>query len=825
MRISCNWLSDYVQTDWTPQELGDRLTMSGLEVESIDPMGSAMEGVVVGYVQDVQPHPDADRLRVCRVEIGADAPVQIVCGAPNVAAGQHVPVATEGTVLQLPDRKNPDELVPVTIKKSKIRGQESRGMICAEDELGLGDDHDGIMVLADDAPVGRAFSAYLAEQGIQTSDISIDLAITPNRPDAISHLGVARDVGALSGQSVTRPDVKVPAPGGEAADRFSVAIDAPDGCHRYAGILVEGVTIGESPQWLRSRLESVGLRPVNNVVDITNYVMYECGQPLHAFDFDQVSGAKIIVRRSKPGQTFTTLDGKERTLPAGTLMIADGDRDVAVAGVMGGENSEVSDSTANVLIESAWFNPADIRKAAKALQLQTDASYRFERGVDPTGQAWAAARAAEMMRDLAGGQIVAGMVDNNPVEWSARRLELRHARITTVLGIEVPKSDCERLLTAIGFDVTGGGAPWAVTVPPFRPDVEREIDLIEEVARLYGLEQIPVPTHGSIPNHRPAPPKPLPLRLRLADRLVGMGYREIYTNSMMRLDLARQFASPALRGGEAVGDVVATLNPISQEMAALRPSLLPGALQVAAHNLNHGQPGVATFEFGHVFDRSDRADDLIPGFREQEHLLLLRVGADGKDAWSGAAHQADIYDLKGAVNEILETLGVTKFKLEAEPSGSDLTRYHLSLGLRKRKVGTIGCVSPEMAETYSIAAPVLFAELNFSALVQATRSDGLTQFEPVSRFPVVERDIALLVSQGQPVGDLLATVGRFGGKLLQDHRVFDLYEGDRIAAGKKSVAISMEFGADRTLKDKEVDKAVSVVLQALSREHGAELRS
>ncbi|NNE71968.1 MAG: phenylalanine--tRNA ligase subunit beta, partial [Rhodothermales bacterium] len=495
MRISCNWIADYVQTDWTPQELGDRLTMSGLEVESIDPMGSDLEGVVVGHVLDVQPHPDADRLRVCQVNLGSGDPVQIVCGAPNVAAGQRVPVATEGTVLHLPDRKNPDELVPVTIKKSKIRGQESRGMICAEDELGLGDDHDGIMVLADDAPLGKSFAEYLSGQGILTSDISIDLAITPNRPDAISHLGVARDVGALAETPVTRPDVKVPANGGPAADAFSVDIQAPDGCHRYTGILVRGVTIGESPQWMRARLESVGLRPVNNVVDITSYVMYECGQPLHAFDFDQLAGARIIVRRSKPGQVFTTLDGKERKLPDGTLMIADGDRDVAVAGVMGGENSEVSDQTVNVLIESAWFNPADIRKASKALQLQTDASYRFERGVDPTGQPWAAARAAELMRDLAGGEIVDGMVDANPVAWTPRTLELRHARITTVLGIEVPTDACERLLRAIGFEVRGDGTPWQVTVPPFRPDVEREIDLIEEVARLYGLDQIPVPSH------------------------------------------------------------------------------------------------------------------------------------------------------------------------------------------------------------------------------------------------------------------------------------------------------------------------------------------
>ncbi|MFT4605414.1 MAG: phenylalanyl-tRNA synthetase beta chain [Rhodothermales bacterium] len=824
MRISCNWIADYVRTDWTPEELGDRLTMSGLEVETIDQMGSELKGVIIGHVLEAEQHPDADRLKVCKVDLGDGPPVQIVCGAPNVAAGQRVPVATEGTVLQLPDRKDPDMLVPVTIKKSKIRGQESRGMICAEDELGLGEDHDGIMVLADDAPLGESFSAYMAVNGVKTSDVSIDLAITPNRPDAICHLGVARDVGALAQVPVTRPDVAIPSEGGEAADAFTVQIDAPDGCHRYTGILVRGVTVGESPQWLKSRLESVGLRPLNNIVDITNYVMYECGQPLHGFDFDQVAGAQIIVRRSAAGETFTTLDGKERDLPTGTLLIADGERPVAVAGVMGGENSEVSGTTTNVLIESAWFNPSDIRKAAKALQLQTDASYRFERGVDPTGQAWAAARAAELMRDLAGGTIVDGMVDCHPVHWEQSTLSLRHARITTILGIEIPREDCQRLLEAIGFGVSPNDAGWSVTVPPFRPDVEREIDLIEEVARLYGLEQIPVPSHGSIPNLRPAPPKPLPARLRLANRLVGMGYREIYTNSMMRLDLAARFASESLRGGEPVGDIVATLNPISQEMAALRPSLLPGALQVAAHNLNHGQTGISTFEFGHVFDRSDTEGHIIPGYREQEHVLLLRVGSEGKATWNAAADEADIFDLKGAVADILNTLGVTKYKLEAEPSGSDLTRYHLNLRLGRRRVGTIGCVSADLAAEYSIDTPVFFAELNFSTLVAATRQDGAVAFQPVSRFPVVERDLALLVSRAEPVGAMLDTVNQYGGKLLLGHRVFDIYEGDRIEEDKKSVAIGLAFGADRTLKDTEVDKAVQKIVNALGKQHAAELR-
>ncbi|MBO6575659.1 MAG: phenylalanine--tRNA ligase subunit beta [Rhodothermales bacterium] len=824
MRISYNWIADYVQPGWSADELADRLTMSGLEVESVDQMGRDMTGVVVGHVLDVKQHPNADRLRVCSVDLGDGVPVQIVCGAPNVAGGQRVPVATVGTALHLPDRKDPDTLVPVTLKRSKIRGEESNGMICAEDELGLGDDHDGIMVLADDAPLGRPFAEYLASQGVAVSDQSIDIAITPNRPDAISHIGVARDVAALADVALSRPDVAVPEAGGDAASQVTVEILDPEGCNRYVGILVRGVTIGDSPAWMKSRLESAGLRPLNNVVDITNYVMMECGQPLHAFDFDLLADATIRVRRTNGPEKFTTLDDQERELPVGTLMITDGQRDVAIAGVMGGQNSEVSDSTTNVLIESAWFDPGDVRRASKKLGLQTDASYRFERGVDPTGQAWAAARAAELMRDLAGGTIVPGMVDAHPVRWQPSRVTLRRDRITLVLGVSVPDAEAQRLLNAIGFVTEATDDGWLVTVPPHRPDVEREIDLIEEVARLYGLDRIEEPSHGTVPNARLAPPKPLPLRIRVADRLVGLGYRELYTNSMMRLDRAEQFASAGLRGGEPVGAPVGTLNPISQEMAALRPSLLPGALQVLAHNLNHGQPGLQAFEFGHVFDRHD-GGTILPGYREQEHLLVLVSGKDGLDAWSGPAAEASLFEAKGTVEGLLQSLGLgRRVRMNPEPTGSDLTHYHLNVTLDRKSIGTIGAVSPEVAGEFGIEGAVYFAEINFSALVAAIHSSRPVQYQEVSRFPVVERDIAVLVSGGTPVGDMLQAAQRAGGKLLRNARVFDVYEGKGIPDGHKSVAIGMAFGADRTLKDQEVDKAVSKVVKTLSNQFSAELR-
>ena len=461
MNISLNWLSDYVDHGLAPDALAELLTMSGLEVEGVTEGGPSLDGVVVGHVASVRPHPNADRLRVCEVDLGEAAegaePVQIVCGAPNVAEGQKVPVATVGTELMLPARDGSGP-APVTIKKGKIRGEVSNGMICAEDELGLGDDHDGILVLPADAEVGQPFADHLRGRDALPGDAVLDVAITPNRPDATSHLGVARDVAALTDRALTPPEVDVPAAGGEAAEQVSVRIEDADGCHRLVATVVRGVTVGPSPDWMRERLEAVGVRSINNVVDVTNYVLHELGQPLHAFDLARVAGDTLVVRASAAGETIETLDDQERTLPEGTLLVCDAERPVAVAGVMGGANSEVSASTTDVLIESAYFDPGRIRKASKALGLQTDASYRFERGVDPTGQARAAARAARLLAEVAGGTVVPGLVDAHPTPYAPHAVTLRPARVAAVLGMEVPEADIVRLLTAIGFGVSDAEA-------------------------------------------------------------------------------------------------------------------------------------------------------------------------------------------------------------------------------------------------------------------------------------------------------------------------------------------------------------------------------
>ena len=826
MKISYNWLKDYVDHSLSPDALGEALTMSGLELEEAETVGASLDGVVVGHVLAVDRHPNADRLTVCRVDLGEGEPVQIVCGAPNVAAGQKAPVAVVGTTLMLPSRDTPGEKVPVKLKKAKIRGAVSMGMICAEDELGLSDDHTGIMVLDEDAPVGRPFAAYLHSRGITVQDTMLDLAITPNRPDAISHIGVARDVSALTEVPLTRPDVPMPEPGGAAAEQVAVEIECPLACHRYVALLVRGITIQESPAWLKQRLTTIGLRPINNIVDITNYVMYECGQPLHAFDFDQIEGAKIIVRQAQGGERFTTLDDKEHTLPAGTVLICDGVRPVALGGMMGGENSEVSETTTNVLLESAYFEPSVTRKAARALGLATDASYRFERGVDADGQVWAAARAAQLMVELGGGTLVPGMVDAHPTQPAMPVLPLRLARITRILGVEVPRGEVVRILTTLGFAVDETDAETLhCTVPPYRPDVEREIDLIEEVARIYGYNNIPEPAHTPLPSFSPRPRPVDLLRQTTQALLVGRGYRELYTNSLLSKEDAERFNDPVLDSPAMAGPVVETLNAISQSMTSLRPSLLPGLLQVMGFNQNHGQDVLRFYEFGHVFHRTDRLDVLVPGYAEHDAFIMALSGPDAPTGWDRQARTVDFFDLKGDVEALLETLRLPNVVMTPSYEATPLTAYHLTITSGGTYLGVIARLADALAETSDLKTPAYFAELDWTTLVALAAPQLTRTYQTVSRYPVVDRDIAVVVGRGQAVGPMIETIEKTGRPLLREVGVFDLYEGERIGADKKSVAFSLRFGADRTLKDIEVDKRVNAIVEQLGTAYGAVLRN
>ena len=848
MNLSLNWLRDYTDPGLAPDALADLLTMAGLEVDGVDATGPSLDGVVVGHVLGAEPHPNADRLRVCRVDLGDELnvdgePVQIVCGAPNVAAGQKVPVATVGTVLMLPSRDDPSTREPVTIKKGKIRGEVSRGMICAEDELGLGDDHDGILVLDTDAAPGTPLADVLDAPG----DVIYDIAITPNRPDATSHLGIARDVAALTDSALTVPHVEVPQAGGATGERITVEIEDEDGCGRYVAMLVEGVTVGPSPAWLAERLEAIGVRPINNVVDVTNYVLHEMGQPLHAFDLAEIADDTIRVRASEKGETVTTLDDVERALPEGTLLICDARRPVAVAGVMGGANSEVSDATTDVLLESAYFDPARVRSASKALGLQTDASYRFERGIDPTAQARAASRAAHLIAEVAGGTVADGMVDAHPRAHEPTVVTLRPERARALIGAEIADDEMASLLTAIGFEVesaeTGALEAFAaeafasghlsdasdaaehaglrVTVPPFRPDVEREVDVIEEVARLWGYDNVPTPRTAPVAL---VPGTDDPAETLLAHtrrQLAALGFRELFTNSLVPGATAERYAGDDWTGRET--RVVQTLNPISQEIAAMRPSLLHGLVNAAAYNQKRGATALRFFESGHVYARSADAGQPVEGFEEHTALGIALSGTVRPQTWDAPAREADIYDLKGVVMAVLREAGVHRAKETPRPTPTDLTAYAVELHVGKHRLGILARVSDAVMRDADLGAPLYAAEIDWDAVARVAKT-GLPRYQRISRFPTVDRDLALVVDAQMPVGPLEATIRQRGGGLLQDVRLFDLYEGERVAEGKKSAAFALTFGADRTLRDKDVDKAVAKIVGALEREHGAVLR-
>ncbi len=844
MRVSYNWLNEYVQSGWSPAEVASALTMSGLEVEEVETIGTPLDGVVVGHVVDTRRHPNADRLTLCSVEAGGPRVLEIVCGAPNVAPGQKVPVALVGTTLSLPDKKDPFRRVPVTLERRAVRGVVSEGMICAEDELGLSDDHSGIMVLRENATVGQAFGEYLASEGREVHDAVLDVNITPNRPDAAGHIGMARDIAALSGRRLRTPDVPVPPVTGRLNREVTIDIQAPEGCPRYVAMLVRNVKVGESPEWLKRRLTAVGLRPRNNVVDVTNFVMYECGQPLHAFDFDRIAGARIIVRHSGPEERFTTLDGKERSLPSGALLIADGERPVAIAGVMGGENSEVTGETRNVLIESACFEPSSIRRTVKALGLQTDSSYRFERGVDPEGQVWAAARAARLIASLAGGEVLEDFIDEHPRPSEPRTAPLRVSRLHRILGARIPLEEARRLLTAIGFEVAEarpldliaeqvmeGRNPEVpfeeqtllCTIPSFRPDVEREIDIIEEVARLYGFDKIAEPAHVPVPAIITRETPEDILRSRARSLLSGTGFRETYTNSMLRRETAEWFAGTAFEGSE--GAVVETLNPISAEMSALRPSMLPGLLQVVHYNQNRGQRILRFFEFGHVFQRTPRPDALVPGFAEHESLILVASGLRREAGWDASPETTDLYDLKGALQLLFTRLQLADH-LEMKPfqANERVASSALSVRIGGRHAGIAAAVSGEVAREYDLKQPAFFAEINWSEVVPLAAPYLIPRYQNISRHPAVERDLAVIVPKEQAVGLLLDVVRSTGNPLLRRATVFDIYEGTGVEEGKKSVALSLRFIADRTLLDEEVDHCIEKILGALQQEAGAVLR-
>ncbi|MFU8857138.1 MAG: phenylalanine--tRNA ligase subunit beta [Deferrisomatales bacterium] len=807
MRISLNWLKAYVDVDLPPEEVARRLTLAGLEVSGVERLGEGIAEVVVAQILERNPHPNADRLSLCRVSDGRETH-DIVCGAANMQAGDRVALARVGATLP----------GGVTIRKAKIRGQTSSGMLCSERELGLGDDHAGILILPPGAEVGRPLVEVLG-----LPDHVMEVELTPNRADCLSVVGVAREVAALAGAVLRVPTPVVPEEGPAVEDQTSVEIRDPDLCHRYAARVIRGVRLAPSPVWLRQRLRSAGVRAINNVVDVTNYVLLELGHPLHAFDLQRLEGERIVVQRARPGQRFTTLDGQERTLGEDSLVICDAEGAVALAGIMGGLNSEVQDDTVDLLLESAYFLPTNIRKTSKKLGLRTEASYRFERGTDVEGLRLALDRATELIVELAGGVVARGVWDAYPTPHAARRVPLRYAKLAGVLGVEVPPGEAQARLESLGLAVVRRDSEGLeAEIPPFRVDLEREIDLIEEIARLRGYDAVPA-TLPTVPMTCEALPPRLVLAERTRDSLAALGLREAISLSFVDPEDDDRLGLPA---DSPLRRKVALANPLSRETAVLRTGLLGGLLRAAGLNARRQNRDVRLFEVGRTYHPIE--GQTLP--REVLGVAAVLTGRRWPLAWWADAEPVDFFDAKGLVEELLRSLGVSGARFEAAP---DIPWLHpgraarVLVGPGKGGEGTVfgwvGQIHPDRAEGYELPSPAVGFELDLEAAGRAAATPG--HFPGLERFPAVERDVAVLVERSVRAQDVLDAVASVESPLVRSARLFDVFEGGRLPPGTLSLAVRVVYRSDeRTLTEEEVAAVEAAILGRLEERVGARLR-
>jgi phenylalanyl-tRNA synthetase beta chain len=792
MQLSLNWLRKYVDLPASLDELETLLTNVGLEVESIDDRREAFKNIVVGAVRTCEKHPNADKLSVCTVDDGI-AVATVVCGAPNVAAGQKVIFARVGAHF---------ENLGFTIELRRLRGVESAGMICSTRELGLDEDHSGIAVLSPDAVPGMSIAEYLGYD-----DVILGIGITPNRGDALSHIGTARDIAAATGTALRIPEPVITAL--DAPERFAIDIRNADLCPRYSAAVMRNVTIGESPAWLRKALTAAGVRPINNVVDVTNFVMLEIGQPMHAFDLDRLQGGTIVVRTSADGERIVTLDGEERALPERTLLICDPERPLAVAGVMGGAHSAVSPGTRSILLESAHFNPSSVRRTAKRLQLSTDSSYRFERGTDPNITVWALRRAVELIRETAGGELH-GIFDEYPEPVTGRLVQLRPAFVNRILGIEIAREEQRRILEALQIAVEDESADALhCRVPTFRGDIEREIDLVEEIARIHGYDNIPVPGRIEMNVGDGFDDQAFPARLRAM--LLGLGFDEILSSSLV----ARSHAGV----GQDPGTVVDVLNPVSKERPSLRTSLLPSLLEAIDVNIRNGMPSLRIAEIGHVF-----STDGTDGFSERQMLAMAVTGSAEERSWYAPERGSDFFDLKGALEQIISSLYLDNDTIFYYDRTSTLSKQVLSLEVKGRYAGQAVEVSDAILATFNIDQPVFYAELDVEALRAGLPEKRM--YAPIAKFPSVVRDLAVIVAQGVHAEQISRTVRNCRPAYLRDVRVMDVFTHENLGVDRKSVAFSMTFQADdRTLTDEDIKASVDAVVAALAQDLQAELRT
>ena len=821
MNISYNWLKDYLDFDLTPAEVAEALTSIGLEtgsVEEVQAVKGGLEGLVIGEVLTCEPHPNSDHMHVTTVNLGqGDAPVQIVCGAPNVAAGQKVVVATLGTKLYDGDQC-------FTIKKSKLRGIESNGMICAEDEIGIGTDHSGIIVLPADAVPGTLAKDYYNLQ----SDYVLEVDITPNRADACSHYGVARDLYAYlvrHGKSahLHRPEVDVFCVENHELD-IPVTVENTEACPHYAGVTVKGVTVKESPEWLQTRLRAIGLRPINNVVDVTNYIVHAFGQPLHCFDADTIKGHHVIVKTMPQGTKFTTLDGVERTLDARDLMICNAEGPMCIAGVFGGLDSGSTEKTTDVFLESAYFHPTWVRKTARRHGLNTDASFRFERGIDPNSVIYCLKLAALMVKELAGGTISSEIKDVCTGSFPDFRVELDYAHVDALVGKHIPADTIRSIVSSLEMKIVEETAEGlTLDVPPYRVDVQRPCDVIEDILRIYGYNNVEIPTtlkSSLIPKNEHD--KSNKLQNLVAEQLVGCGFNEIMNNSLTRAAYYDGLASYPSQ------NLVMLLNPLSTDLNAMRQTLLFGGLESVARNVNRKSPDLKFFEFGNCYyyhEEKKNPDKALAPYAEDYHLGLWLTGKRVSNSWAHPDEDASVYELKAYVENIFARLGLRMRDMVIAPVESDIYATALSISLRNGKcLAMFGVVAHKVLRMFDIDADVYFADLNWKELMKAIKNQQVN-FTELSKYPVVKRDLALLLDKDVPFAEVEKIAYDTEKKLLKGVSLFDVYEGKNLEAGKKSYAVSFWLQDENaTLNDKQIDKIMSKLVANLEHKLGAKLR-
>jgi phenylalanyl-tRNA synthetase beta chain len=803
MTISYNWLREYIDIPESPEEIAGILTSTGLEVESIEPFESVkggLKGLVIGQVLTCAKHPNADKLSVTTVDVGGDKPLQIVCGASNVAAGQKVVVATPGTTI------HPTQGEPFTIKATKIRGEQSEGMICAEDEIGLGESHEGIMVLNTNAKNGTPASSYFDIQ----SDYIIEIGLTPNRADAASHIGVARDIKAAKNREMRWPSVDAFKVDHHSLE-INVDVQQPDACPRYSGVTISHVTVGESPSWLKNRLLAIGLTPINNVVDATNYVLHETGQPLHAFDADAIAGKKIAIKTMPAGTKFTTLDSKERELTAQDLMICNAQEGMCIAGIFGGVGSGVTEKTKHIFLESACFAPEYIRKTSMHHGLKTDASFRFERGTDPNMTVYALKRAALLIQELAGGKISSEITDHYPVKIANRDIVVKDKNLNRLIGKNIEREQAIAILKSLDIAVVDQQPDhYTVSVPPYRVDVVQEADVIEEVLRIYGFDNVELREDAGSDFIAGFPDKDInKLKSVLGQMLVGNGFYEIWTNSLTNEQYHQK------HNLTFTGEPVAILNKLSEEQGILRQTMLFTGLEVCAHNINRKQKDLKLFEFGKVYSKQDNQ------YHEEEILALYMSGNVETENWQHKTQAISYHDLAQQVVHLVKKCGLNDLKQEVIQD--PIFDYALQLSLRNKIVGKLGKVKTALQKDFGMKQEIFYAELNTSLLFKAANPKLVIQEVP--KFPEVRRDLSLVLDKQVSFEEIRTMVLDTERKLIKDIIAFDVYEGDNIPKGKKAYALGFTLQDDKkTLTDDEIEKTMTRLMQAFEQKLGAVIR-